>query len=80
MKSTALVGTTFPAAVGAIDPKKLDEVKGLQSPPQQGMSQVTSLYGRSPLTLSFFFVVVGYYVLYYSWLLYRARRPPARGR
>lgn len=40
---------------------------------QDGFGQIAAMYGRSPLTLGFFFVVVGYYVCYYSFLLYRSR-------
>ena len=48
---------------------------GTMAPPegQDAFGQMTAMYGRSPLTLSFFFVVVGYYVCYYGLLLYKAR-------
>ena len=48
---------------------------GAMLPPagQDGLGQMTAMYGRSPLTVGCFFVLVGYYVCYNSVLLYKAR-------
>jgi hypothetical protein len=48
-------------------------VQGYPAPPSAGGGSPFAAYVRSPLTVGLFFVLVGYYVCYYSLVLWKSR-------